>query len=113
MGEPKIGDKIFLYGQFLRNLEEFGEYEYNSVIGYATVGGYFVNLVESDQFSASVPGFLVDFWSTACLAGETSFGQKKAEMIDVSEKMSMQSPQLLGTKVWMPVHIQDSFSGIG
>ena len=106
MDEPKIGDKIFLYGQFLRDLEEFGDYEYNSVMGYATVGGYFVYLVESDQPAASVPGFVVNFPFTLCLAPETPFlDTKKARMEDVSEKMSLQSPLLDGTKIWMPLPI--------
>ena len=63
MGEPKIGDKLFLYGQLLVNLEEFNDYEYNALMGYATTGGYYVNLKKVDDDFFSVPGFVVDFYS--------------------------------------------------
>ena len=95
MGEPKIGDKIFLYGQFLRDLEEFGDYEYNSLMGYATTGGYFVRLVKSDDPGASVPGFVVNFYSDPVYTLETSF-----PMEDVTDQLSLTSPDFPDTKVW-------------
>ena len=103
MGESKIrfGDKIFLYGQYLQHLYEFGEYEYNSVMGYMTVGGYAVYPIETDIVAASIPGFVVEFPITPEFTSETPFD--KMEMIDVVDKLSKQTPLLAGTKVWMPV----------
>lgn len=96
MGEPKVGDKLFLYGQFLRNLEEFGDYEYNALMGYQTIGGYFVELKKSEISGASVPGFVVNFPFTPCLTPETPFSRLE----DVTDELSLQSPTLSGTKVW-------------
>lgn len=102
MGEAqvKFGDKIFLYGQFLRDLNEFDNYDYNAVMGYMTVGGYLVNPIESDTEIASIPGFVVDFLSQPSLAVETPF--LYGEMIDVTEKLALSLPLPVGTRVWMP-----------
>lgn len=102
MGEPKIGDKLFLYGQFLLSLNSLEDYEYNSVLGYRTSGGYYVHLIETGESLDSVPGFVVDFSFDSCLTPQTPFDTKKTEMIDVSGKMSLQSPSLSGSKVWAP-----------
>lgn len=100
MGQPRIGDKIFLYGQYLESLEEFEDYNYNSVMGYMTVGGYKVHPVETEIPGASVPGFVVDFRFTPSLTLETAFSTE--ELIDVTDRMSLTSPLPLGTKIWMP-----------
>lgn len=93
MGEPqvKFGDRFFVYGQFLCDLKYFGEYEYNSVMGYMTVGGYLVTLKETDTPGASVPGFLID-----------SFDMD-VELVDVTDKLALSLPFTTGSKVWMPV----------
>lgn len=102
MGEPEIkfGDKIFLYGQFMQGIEEFGWYEYNTVMGYMTTGGYSVTPIETDIFAASVPGFVAEFLYDDSLAVATPF--KKEGMVDVTDKLSLQLPLPSGTKVWMP-----------
>lgn len=99
MGEPKIGDKIFLYGQFLRDLEEFADYEYNALMGYATTGGYFVRLVKSDDPGASVPGFVVNFYSDSVYASKTSF----SELEDITDQLSLTSPDFPDTRIWTPM----------
>lgn len=103
MGKPEIkfGDKLFLYGQYLEYLEEFGEREYNTVMGYMTVGGYDVVPLETDLFAASIPGFVVDFLYDGSLARATPF--VFGEMVDVSDKLSKQTPSPFGTTVWMPI----------
>lgn len=103
MGESKInfGDKIFLYGQFMKYLTEVDEYEYNTVMGYITSGGYFVKPIETDIFGAAIPGFVTEILYDACLTVATPFNQM--EMIDVTDKLSLQSPLPSGTKVWMPI----------
>lgn len=102
MGEPKVnfGDKLFLYGHLLHYLEEFDDFEYNSVMGYMTVGGYIVSPVETDRVGACVSGYVVDILSTASLAPETPFHQM--ELIDITDKLSLSLPLPSGTKVWMP-----------
>lgn len=102
MGEPKIkfGDKIFLYGQFMTALEEIQGYEYNSVVGYTTVGGYDVVAVKSDNQFSAVPGFLVDASYTPELAVATPFSHM--EMVDVTDNLSLSLPLPSGTKVWLP-----------
>lgn len=103
MGQSKIkfGDKIFIYGQFLQYMYEFGEYEYNTVMGYMTVGGYIVHPIESDVMGACVPGFVVDSGLDSLFTVETPFNQM--EMADVTEKLSLSLPLLSGTKIWMPI----------
>lgn len=102
MGEPKItfGDRIFLYGQFLQYLYQFGDYEYNSVMGFMTIGGYIVKPIETDILGASIPGFVVEFLHNPSLTVETPFSSDG--MIDVTDKLSKQTPSLTGSKVWMP-----------
>lgn len=102
MDQPKInfGDKLFLYGQFLQYVGEFNDYEYNSVMGYMAVGGYIVSPIETDIFAASMPGFVVDFWSEDSLTFETPF--IIAGVIDVTDRLSLHLPLPLGTRVWMP-----------
>lgn len=103
MGEPEIkfGDKIFLYGQFMTGVSEFSNYDYNSVIGYITVGGYLVYPKESDIMSASVPGFVADFPIDGEFTVATPFDHM--EMVDVTDKLSRSLPLPFGVKVWMPI----------
>ena len=103
MGQPKIafGDKIFLYGQFIDYLYQFGDYEYNAVMGYMTAGGFIVHPIETDVSGASVPGFVADFLHDGSLTPQTPFSM--AEMVDVSDKLAKQSPFPAGTKIWMPI----------
>ncbi len=96
----RFGDKLFLYGQYLQYLYEFDEYNYNSVMGYMTVGGYLVVPIETSQPDASVPGFVVEFLYEPSLASATPFSQM--EMVDVTDRLSLLQPQPSGTKVWMP-----------
>lgn len=102
MDESKIsfGDKLFLYGHFLKHLDEFSDYEYNSVMGYMTVGGYLVDSVETDIFGAAIPGFVVEILTDDSLTAKTPFDQM--EMVDVTDKLSLQLPLPSGTKIWMP-----------
>ena len=102
MGESKItfGDKIFLYGQYLEDMYEFGEPQYNSVMGYMTVGGYHVTPIQTDITAASIPGFVADFLYTPSFAAAMPFSQ--VEMVDVTEKLSLGLPLPSGCKVWMP-----------
>ena len=103
MGEPEIkfGDKYFLYGQYLRYLSEFDDYTYNAVMGYMTVGGYFVVPVETVDNTASIPGFIVDGLEEISLRN-TSRTPFLRGMIDVTEKLALSLPLPSGTKVWMP-----------
>lgn len=105
MGESKVkfGDKIFLYGQYLSSLESFDRYEYNSVMGYMTVGGYEVYPKETDEFSAAIPGFVADFSLDAQLAVAPPFNQ--VEMVEVTDRLSLLPPLLAGCKVWMPTSV--------
>ena len=100
MDTPKVGDKLFLYGHFLQFLPEFEDYEYNSLMGYMTTGGFIVQLKETDIFMASVSGLVVDFCVDSCLALKTPFPCDK--FLDVTSKLSKQSPLPDGTKVWTP-----------
>ena len=97
----KFGDKIFFYGQFMKYLTEIEESEYNTVMGYITTGGYLVTPVESDIFCASIPGFVSEILYDGQFTVATPFN--KMEMIDVTDKLSLQSPLLTGTRVWMPI----------
>lgn len=98
--EIKFGDKFFLYGQFMNYLDEFNEYEYNTVLGYILVGGYELNPMQSDEFAAAIPGFVVDATQNSLFTIATPFYQM--EMVDVTDKLSLQLPLPSGTKVWMP-----------
>ena len=106
MAESKIkfGDKFFLYGQLMKYLDDVDEYEYNTVMGYATVGGYFVYPQEIDLFGAAIPGFVTEILYDSCLTVATPFNQM--EMVDVTDKLSLQLPLPSGTKVWMPITAQ-------
>lgn len=103
MDEPKIkfGDKIFVYGQFMKYLSEIDEYEYNTVMGYMTVDGYFVRPIATDIFGAAIPGFVTEILLDEQFTVAAPFNNM--EMIDVTEKLSLQYPSLYQTKVWMPV----------
>lgn len=97
----KFGDKFFLYGQFTQLLSEFSEYEYNSVMGYMTWGGYNVIPIETIDDGASVPGFVTEILFTPSLAVATPFSHM--EMVDVTQKLSRSLPLPSGTRVWMPI----------
>lgn len=101
MDRPKIGDKIFLYGQFLEYLYQFSDYEYNAVMGYMTVGGFLVRPIETDVMGASIPGFVADFGFDGSLTVQTPFSGE--EMVNVADQLARQTPLLAGTKVWMPL----------
>lgn len=103
MGQPKVvfGDKIFLYGQFLDYLYQFGDYEYNAVMGYMTIGGFIVQPIETEIFGASVPGFVADFLTDGSLTPQTPFSE--AEMVNVADRLAKQSPFPAGTNIWMPI----------
>lgn len=102
MGESKIkfGDKIFLYGQFMENIYDFDKISYNSIMGYMTVGGYYVTAIETDNPIASIPGFVVDISYTPDLAVATPFSQM--EVVDVTERLALSLPLPFGVKVWLP-----------
>lgn len=102
MGKSKVtfGDKIFIYGQFLQNIYEFEPLEYNSIMGYMTVGGFIVDLKETDVAGASVPGLVADFGIDGQLTPETPFSNM--EMVDVTDKLSLRQPLPYGCKVWAP-----------
>lgn len=101
MGESKvkIGDKIFLYGQFLQNIYDFDEYSYNSIMGVMTTGGYYVTLKETDEIGASVPGFVVDF-GTHPQFNDVRTAKSQMELADVTERLSLSQPLPFGNKVW-------------
>lgn len=102
--EVKFGDKLFLYGQYMSLLEEFDDYDYNSVMGYMTVGGFAVYPVETVDSSASVPGFVVEISSQAsslaAFTATTPFSQ--LGLVDVTDKLARSLPLPTGTKIWMP-----------
>ena len=98
--EIKLGDKIFLYGQLLTQLEYFDEYEYNAVMGYMTVGGYYVKPIKTDFGAASVPGFVVDAPVNEQFTVAAPFNQ--IEMADITENLALSLPLLSGSRVWMP-----------
>lgn len=105
MDEAKIkfGDKIFIYGKMtdLGSIEELEieSYEYNSVMGYTAVGGYYLVPQKTDQVDSCLPGFVADYIPS--LASQTLFSQM--EMVDVTRLLSKQIPMLSGTTVWMPI----------
>lgn len=98
MGRPKIGDKVFLYGQFMQLLEDFDEFSYNSLLGHTTIGGYCVELEKNDNNLYSVPGFVVDFQPTLCLTSLASF----TELRDITDKLAKQLPLASDTVIWTP-----------
>lgn len=100
MGGPKIGDKLFIYGRDILMLDEFDEYTYNTVSGFATVGFNDVVAQRTDLHSASIPGFVVDFESTHCLTPPTPFS---TELMDVTEYLSHKRPLPIDTSIWMRV----------
>lgn len=96
----KFGDKIFLYGQYLRFMDEFDEYEYNTINGFITVGDYEVSVLRSNEPDASVPGFVADLGQHAQFTVEMPFSQM--EMVDVTDYLSRSLPLPSGTRVWLP-----------
>ncbi len=108
MGESKVkfGDKVFLYGQFMSLAQEFDDYEYNAVLGYMTVGGYNVKPKETDDFAASMSGFVVDFGTATSLEEMTFRTPERLRMIDITEKLALSLPLPVGTKVWLPMPIE-------
>lgn len=103
MGESKVkfGDLIFYYGHFLQLLEEFEAHDYNAVMGYMTVGGYMVTPVETDIPTASLPGLIAEFPVDEQFTVAAPF--TNMEMVDVTDRLALDSPMPTGTKVWMPV----------
>lgn len=97
----RFGDKLFLYGQYLEHLQEFDSWDYNAVMGYMTIGGYYVQAVESESPLASVPGFVVEVLLTDSLEIQNPFPNKK--MVDVTDILCKQIPSLSSTRVFMPV----------
>ena len=65
------------------------------------VDGYLVRAIETDIFGAALPGFVADFLLDGSLAFAPPFNNM--EMVDVTNKLSLGSPLLLDTKVWMPI----------
>ena len=105
MDETKIkfGDKIFIYGKTtdFDSIEELEleNLEYNTVMGYMAVGGYYATPNKTDHMEACLPGFVADYIPS--LASQTLFSN--VEMIDVTSLLSKQTPTLSGTTVWMPI----------
>ena len=97
----EFGDKFFLYGQLTKYLDEINEYEYNSVMGYMATGGYFIFPIETDIIGSVIPGFITEILYDSSLTVATPFNQM--EMVDVTDKLSLQLPLPSGTKVWMPI----------
>jgi hypothetical protein len=87
MGQSKIsfGDKLFLCGQFLQYVEEFGEYEPNALV------------TDNNIFT---DGYVVEILSATSLATLTPFNDM--EMVDITGNLSVNPPLLSGTKIWMP-----------
>lgn len=100
--EIKFGDKLFLYGQYLTELQEFEDYDYNAVMGYMTVGGFMVKPISTMNNDASIPGFVVDFLYERSLVRTSQAPFLRLEMIDVTDKLARSLPLPAGTKVWMP-----------
>lgn len=98
--EIKHGDKFFLYGQFMQYADYLDSYDYNTVMGMMTVGGYEVIPIDSHYPNACVPGFVTEILLDPSLALKTPFDQM--EMIDVTDRLSKTQPLPTGTKVWMP-----------
>lgn len=111
MDEPQIafGDKIFVYGQFM--MEDFCEQhdlvnpEYNTVMGYSAHGGYIVTALQSAHAGACLPGFVMDFLSGPSLTAAAPFS---GIWLDVTDLLSLQSPRLSGSRVWMPLKEQSA-----
>lgn len=98
--EIKHGDKLFLYGQFLVYVPYFDEYDYNTVTGYMTQGGYVVHPVSTPDKNICIAGFVTEMGSTPSLAPAAPFAYD--ELIDVTHLLSKSQPLTTGTKVWMP-----------
>lgn len=79
----------------------FANPQYNTVMGYVPVGGYIVHPQTTDMVAACMPGFVVDFLQGASLAAATPFAD--AELIDITDSLSLQFPYIAGSKVWMPI----------
>ena len=100
MDETEIGisDKIFVYGQFsVENAIYSGEY--NAVLGYMTVGGYDVWAEETNVPEASIPGIIVEVGDF--LSGDLQMKTDR-KMIDVTDRLALQHPMTIGSRVWMP-----------
>lgn len=101
----KFGDKIFLYGQFMNqdhwDEREYGDPQYNTVMGYIPVGGYGITPKKTDIPNACLPGYVVEFLPAPSLAVAAAFSDE--ELVDVSDLLSLQAPLPDGCKVWMPV----------
>ena len=100
MDETEIGisDKIFVYGQFsVENAIYSGEY--NAVLGYMTVGGYDVWAEETNVPEASIPGIIVEVGDF--LSGDLQMKTDR-KMIDVTDRLALQPPMTIGSRVWMP-----------
>lgn len=100
MDKPKIGDKLFLYGQFMQYLDDVDEYEYNAVMGYMTVGGYIMVAIPTDNPDSSVAGYVAEVPINAQFTPATPFDQM--ELADVTERLALSLPLPTGTRVWMP-----------
>ena len=90
----KFGDKLFLYGTYLRFLPEDGEFHYDTVKGQSTTNMSVMNVEQQE-----VAGFVVDFLSIDSLTSGTAF----SNLVDVTTSLSRQVPSPSGTKVWMPI----------
>ncbi len=86
--------------------QEFDDYEYNAVMGYMTTGGYNVTPKETDEFAASMSGFVVDFGTATSLEEMTFSAPNRLEMIDITEKLALSLPLPVGTTVWLPIPMQ-------
>ena len=97
--EINIGDKIFVYGQLsVRNDILSGEY--NAIMGYMTVGGYDTWVIETTEPDACVPGTIIEVGDF--LAGDLEINTGNREMIDVTDRLALQTPMPIGARVWMP-----------
>lgn len=102
MAGPKVGDKLFVFGRSMELIDDISDVEYNSIIGYRTVGGYDVWLEPDDDPNAAVPGFVIDFsadfWFAPCLTGGTSFSDG---LLDVTSLLARNTPRPIGTRVFV------------
>lgn len=94
----KFGDKVFLYGSFLRFLPEDGDFYYDTVKGYVAINNSSVINIDAVSEQREVPGFVVDFLSLDSFTVGTAF----SNVVDVTDALSRQEPTLSGTRVWMP-----------
>jgi hypothetical protein len=96
--EINIGDKIFVYGQFSVENAVFSG-EYNAVLGYMTVGGYDVWAEETNAPNACIPGLVIEVGDF--LSADLKF-ETDRKMIDITDKLALQVPMTMGSRVWMP-----------